>query len=503
MRSILPMTLLLLLGTAGPVPPGPSSRREMLLRTEGSLDGKTLSDFDGDGLLDILVTSGRKYHLFLQRQEGFRPEPDQTGPFDPSAVIYDAGDVTGDGASEIVLLTPEGFSTLSLEEGRFPSRGASFIEEGSLFHRPTPTVLHERDFLQDLDGDGLEDLLLPVSLGVRVLRQVTPGKFERGEELRVPLGAAVNLGRDRLGAQVVSAFWLPEVHPGEYTGDGRIDLGVVVGEALWVFAADEEGTLSPTAERRIPIRAPKSGGGGGGGGGEKGIFQVDYQLPLAVKEINGDPFPDFITSHVGRGSTHIFLGSPTRKELRTPSQIVKVDGFTLLNSIQDLDGDGAGDLIIASVPKIGLWGALKIFITRSITVDARVYYNRGRRLFPLVPDYSREVEVSIVARKGHRVGFGTGLIATATGDLDGDGIKDLVLRTGEKRLGVFPGRKRAGFADRPSEEIRLVSGDAGEHQVVIPTTRDLNGDGRDDLLLYYRSWDRQGDRLSVVLSGRD
>jgi hypothetical protein len=296
---------------------------------------------------------------------------------------------------------------------------------------------------------------------------------------------------------VVASYWFPEPHPGDYTGDGRGDLGVLQGKDLWIFAADEEGAFAETPTRRIPVRAPRKPGQDSGDG-EEGTFRIDVELPLKVQDLNGDGFPDFISTHVGEGSTHIFLGAPKRKSLRTPSQIVKVTGFAFFTHVHDLDGDGLQDLVIASVPKIGLWGALKVFITRSITAEAHVYYNRGRSLYPLEPDYRREVDIPIVARKGERVGIGTTLVVTASGDLDGDGLLDLVLRTEPDRLGVFAGRKRAGFAEEASEEIPLLHPEEEPFRMIAPTARDLDGDGRADLILHYYGWDRADDRVVVI-----
>ncbi|MCZ6601549.1 MAG: VCBS repeat-containing protein, partial [Planctomycetota bacterium] len=472
MRSILPAALILLFVPAAPPPPVPT-RREVSLQTEGPLDSKMLADFDGDGRLDIFIASRRRYILFLQRPAGFRPKPDQIGPFPPGSVLYDSGDVTGDGAADVVILTRAGFSYLSLRKGKFPPRPISLVEDPSVFQGPTPSVMWDRDFLRDLDGDGLEDLILPIPSGIRIYRANAGGEFRSSEELLIPHGAAAMAGRDRLGTEVVSSFWLSDLHPGDYTGDGRPDLGLIREGALWVFAAGEDGGLPRQATRRIPIRKPRVSEKRSAQGKRGGLFRVDFQLPLSIEDINGDKFPDFITSHVGQGSTHIFLGSPSREEMRTPSQILKVPGFSIFNSIQDLDGDGRGDLIVASVPKIGLWSALKIFISRSVTAQAHVYYNRGSRLFPLVPDYRREIDVPIIARKGKRMGFGTRLIVSATGDFDGDGIKDLVLRTGDDRIGVFRGLRKAGFAEKPYEEILIRSEEGDPHQVVAPTTKDL------------------------------
>jgi hypothetical protein len=249
--------------------------------------------------------------------------------------------------------------------------------------------------------------------------------------------------------------------------------------------------------RTIPVRGRRAVGRERG---QSGVFRVDHQLPIVIRDINGDRFPDFVATHVGRGATHVFLGNADRTELRTPSQIVKVDGFAVLNSVLDLDGDEREDLIVATVPKIGLWGALKIFITRSITAEAHVFYNRGKELFPLIADYRREIEVPLIARKGARMAIGTRLVVTAKADMDGDGIRDLVLRTGEDRLGIFPGRRGQGFADEPSEEIFLSPDEEEAYQAIVPRAEDLDGDGRGDLLLTYRGWDRDDDRLEVFLS---
>ncbi|HVY61122.1 MAG TPA: VCBS repeat-containing protein, partial [Planctomycetota bacterium] len=165
-----------------------------------------------------------------------------------------------------------------------------------------------------------------------------------------------------------------------------------------------------------------------------------------------------------------------------------------------LDHDGRVDLVLARTDRPGLWDIVKVLVTKEIPVEMLIFHADGTPgVYPRAPQDRREIDIPLLfssARRG--VQIGTSAVITVLGDLTGDGVNDLVLRAGEKKLAVYAGRRGKGFSEDPTFEVPVTSMDG--YRFLEPDAQDLNGDGVADLALTYYSWDAKADRLSILLS---
>ena len=84
-----------------------------------------------------------------------------------------------------------------------------------------------------------------------------------------------------------------------------------------------------------------------------------------------------------------------------------------------------------------------------------------------------------------------------TADLDGDGRKDLVIRTGPETLSVYRGTAEGVWATKATT-IAIPA--MGRSPDIEGYASDLDGDGRDDVVLLYRAPPGGVDRTVVVMS---
>ena len=84
-----------------------------------------------------------------------------------------------------------------------------------------------------------------------------------------------------------------------------------------------------------------------------------------------------------------------------------------------------------------------------------------------------------------------------TADLDGDGRKDLVIRTGPDTLSVYRGTAD-GVWSATATSIAIPA--MGASPDIEGYAGDLDGDGKDDIVLLYRAPPGGADRTVVVMS---
>jgi hypothetical protein len=186
---LLPLLLLLLLLLRD------SDRRSGRLSAAGLLDDPTLRprhgehDFNGDGLMDLLVaavTTGgsspsRSISIFFQRDDGFGPVPDASLEAPEDAIAYVAGRLTPRGGADVAWLCADGARFAWKDGSRVEARQplAPEVETALLFRLPDEQELPFLDAAIDLDADGRDDLLLPGTTGSFILYQKPGGTFEK------------------------------------------------------------------------------------------------------------------------------------------------------------------------------------------------------------------------------------------------------------------------------------------------------------------------------------
>lgn len=464
-------------------------------------------DIEGDGKKDLLVVRGREALLYAQGADrSFAREPVQRFRFHPRTVLFDVGDIDGDRRAEVVLLQPDGVWAYRLQErpnGRllFGLRPERVAEVASFLDRPVEDEVRRKELLKDIDGDGDLDLLLPRRDGFSILeaRPVDgdgPARLGFVEPRALPIAptAILNPGTDRLSSQLFASYWFPNPNVAQWDAQGPQDLVMADEARILVYTAAASGGLPLTPAGTFPIPDQKQFSMN-----VENPFELDFNTPLVLRDFDRDGRLDVASTHVGQGVTRVFKNGPDpAKAFATPAHFVRSRGVTALSFFVDLDGDGLEDLVLPRMDKVGVWSILKVLVTRTVPVDVLIFYQRkDGPMYPDEPDAMRSIEIPVGINMGGGEGirFGTTIIATLDGDVDGDGKRDLVYRTDDDTLAVFRGGTR-GLGETPAAEVEITS--VEDYRFVLPIVSDLDGDGRHEVLLRYYSWDRKADRLTIV-----
>lgn len=506
-RALLFLPALLFAIPAAEAPGGPPPAiafKRYELEVGGRMTEVIPSDVDGDRRKDLLVVRGREALLYLQGGDGSWPsQPNQRFRFHPTTVLFDLEDLDGDGAAEVLLLQPDGISAYRLkrEPGAPPMYGLRPHKVAacqSFLSRPVQDEVMRRDLARDLDGDGKPDLLIPQRDGFAVLRNLGGLQFAPPARLAAPPKATLHPGMNRISAQLHAAYWFPNPVLTQFDGGGEQELVLAREGTLTIHGAAKQGELPLAIKSAWTIPDQKQFSMN-----VENPFELDFTMPLVLQDLDGDQRLDASSTHVGQGTTRLFLqrsGDPG-KDLQVPAQSIRVKGVTFLAFYVDLDKDGLLDLVLPRIDKISLWSLVKVFISRSVPVEVLFYFQRrgAPSPFPDEPDVTREVEVPIsIGGGGERLNIGTTVVANA-GDFDGDGLLDLLHRTEKDQLSFFRGLAGRQFEEDASSKAEIP--DVDPFRFCLAEVHDLDQDGRSDVLLRYTSWDREKDRITLLVTG--
>lgn len=444
-------------------------------RFASDLFGSTVAtcDFNGDGLVDLAIAArgaedrGRMpvatdqggVQIFIQRPTGFRDEPDQT--------------VWGD----------------------VPNAAGALVGQGGLLFGLALAA-------GDLDGDGACDLAAsstdfdrdPATNTNDGLVYVYPGIHAQGT-MRGGLGSAPVLGWASTSTADVGAAFGRALTIGELTGDDRAEL-VMLAPTGDTGTGDNHGIVrirTGAALPTMPITRLATGREVDWTYAHNGDQdQLGYQA--AIADLTGDGAPDLVVGALrdeamgspdGTGTVVLFRGRMSALPEAQPSTVrpglASNDSFgAALGVVGDLTGDMVPELLVFATTA----DAFGRDVGATYTLDGRLDRAPVALELPGVP-----------------AGFEAGRGADLAGDLDGDGLLDLVVgapRDNSDTLGSASGSAllylgtASGFARDPALVWREFAGHAANDLFGHGVARagDFDGDGLDDVAVVARNDDR-------------
>lgn len=441
------------------------------------------------GLVEVLTVvpalmDRREVRVFRGRAGGgFEPQA-AVLPLPPSVLSLMAGPA----GVPVAALTDEGLSAL-----RWTEEGLAF--EPLLADPPVLAgsghFVPGLELVRDLDGDGDDDLLLPGRDGVAVYLAGTEGlAVEPAARLALPHDERLPGDARHYRSGPVRHYPLPVVQ--DVDGDrlpdllardhqrGWNDFHLLRGLGGGRFGPPQRplGDRSRDAEPEVVFAGDLDGGG--------------RSVLVTLEELGGDA--DGIRAELEEARRPRFacrvhrLGPELRMEPQ-PSQRFEVDGYAfgggdgggddgirLPGGFQDLNGDGRLDLVTLTLD-FSVFQAVKILTVRRISLglDFHLWCQEEDGRF-------REVRGLDLAGTFHLNlnDLRLGQLSLFAGDFDGDGRADFVQMGRGERVSVHRGRADCSYPAEPDLVLELAE---PPHDLALVQVRDLDGDGRADLMV--------------------
>ena len=496
-------------------------------------------DFNGDGKLDLVLSTGHSVLTYLGKGDGTFT-PGKVYPTTDNIGFVTVADLDGDGTDDIYL----GVANGGMFSGDAANLGEGYVllgnGDGTFQGAPQGTFAYNGHNLGDVNGDGQQDLIT-VDIGssntpsntFTVQLGTASGGFNTSSAIVTPASFVIGGKTYSTANTTVTNYFVADIN-----GDGKADLVYLLGGVFtpingplyFTALSNGDGTFATPVPHEFPSVAPT------------GSFDVNLTVDgLQIADFNRDGKADLLFTYGEQQSTpgstvapfvqgfavlpgagNGTFGAPTTT-LTYNSTSATILSPPEVGTVVDLNGDGSPDLLVVarkgsaatgfgSELRLYLGNADGTFQAPSIVTTAS---NPHIPAYPFTPapgfvvaDFNKDGKLDLAvlgetpAGQGQlaiSLGNGNGtfgaptilnvpggdtvpLSSLAAADFDGDGNIDLAFLDPFSLSGVFYGKGDGTFLSVPNGDSLpkdLINLYAAGPAVAL----DLNKDGKPDLVV--------------------
>jgi len=400
-------------------------------------------------------------------------------------IMYDVA--KGGKSSEIWAVDNKGVYVFDWPNNRWQL----MVQVDSLFIQEKAQYLSQVDFVKDLNGDNQDDIILP-GLTEQLLFWRANNQWHSQS---LPIKPFVTMQNRSI------SYLLPVTFSVDMNQDDKPDFVEVSENALRIFFWRGDGFLPKARIKKLPFKvSPLDWWRLKDASGET-IDQshIDHRRIQTLRDLNGDGLADImIQRQMSKGvlerktAYEFYFARINKGQLaysETSDASLEFSGTLAQLQLVDLDEDGRLEVALGSF-EIGVSQIIGALLSGSIDVDLKIMTMGEDFNYELEPILNEEVALEFSLTSGR-----SGAPVVLTADLNGDGLKEVILSRSEKSLKIYWHDKDKQLSNR-SKRLKIQLPEDGDMVQAL----DVDGDGQDELVMRYGRLDDENMRnlLRVV-----
>ena len=351
----------------------------------------------------------------------------------------------------------------------------------SIFLQNKSSFITRKDFIQDVNKDGLDDIILPDFERTNLWLASKGSQEYRYQYL--PINTQVELSQEGVFFNPVTLFYA------DLTLDGQQDIAWISKGHINYFRQIEGGSFSSQQEELAlassihglnwwQIRESD--------GENLDQSNLTHRVIEQIKDINGDGFVDVIVRFTKSSGVldrvndyEFYLGFNNKNgQLELPKSantVIKAEGTLTGLNIIDVNNDGKFEVLLSSF-ELSISNIIGALMSGGIDQNVLLFALNDNNVYASDAVISKEVELSFSLTSGQ-----SGQPIVLLSDVNGDGLQDLILSSGKDKLKIFSGQNSS----------RLFNRKASKHKLLLPKDGalfehyDINHDGKEDFIMRY------------------
>ncbi|MDE0313332.1 MAG: VCBS repeat-containing protein [Candidatus Poribacteria bacterium] len=374
------------------------------------------------------------------------------------------------------------------------------------------SVIPHIDITRDLNGDGLDDIVVPDIDGFWIATQLTNGSFSKPVKLGPPDPFLDKFAMDEsrsyreVGINALTVFWyLSRLHQMDYDRDGHTDLVFWNVDHFDVYRQEASGMFSTVPETftiDVPFDTDGAYSIAFGFSGENMFALISgfrentkRRVLYTFRDMNGDRVTDMVILTLEgrslgkqRSRYEVHFGTPTpngtvfAQDVSVTIQPRGAAGALLpwgysSQWLQDFDGDEDVEILFRDV-KTGLGGMTRAMVGSSIAIDIELYQMKDG-VYLKKPATKHKIRPKFDLFEKKRVFFPAVLL----GDVNGDKRPDLLIGKSWEEMHLFLGTPGPKLLTQKPQKVTVAMPEDERNIKLV----DLNKDTKQDILIYYKS----------------
>lgn len=420
-------------------------------------------DLNGDGRKDILALCNdhdaqppRKFvATFLAEDDGsYPPQPSSILNLDQSIGVSFLAEINGHPPKELVAVDHASATWYRFSDKEFSRGGKTPIQ--TLLPGGSKEPIFLKNAAEDLDGDGIDEWILPVPLGHELHNA-------HGRIRAIPSDVA---SETRQAGSTYIIHRLPSF--------ATFKFGDMKNKGL-AFLSDDAADFSygPNWSEHTRFRIPVD-------------LRDKWDSSTTIKDINGDSIPDLMVTQTEgtakmKVTTHIYIATAPYVYPEIPTATFEKRGALTTPTLVDTNGNGQQDLALIEIP-LSIKSMFNYFVRNKLStrINVHLFKDGGYDQTP-----SFRTNISLEAPNGREQ------VAYTMGDFNGDKNLDVAYGSAKNKLTIHPGTAGGGFASRSLLSLELPA-------FGIARKVRLDKNTRDDIVIFHPGGSNQN-RIDVVL----